>query len=62
MTGGLLLAVAIPLAVIIGVIFWPERIPEDRTVEPIEARIEREAKHQKGRRDAARSRGRSPTR
>ncbi|WP_369023650.1 hypothetical protein [Nocardia cyriacigeorgica] len=52
MTAGLLLAVAIPLAVIVGVVLWPERIPEERTVDAIRQRIEREAKHPKGRRTA----------
>lgn len=50
MTGGLVLAIAIPLAVLIAVVLWPERIPEERSVDGIRARLEREAGHQKGRR------------
>ncbi|WP_406237612.1 hypothetical protein [Nocardia sp. NBC_01009] len=33
---------ALPLAVLVAVILWPERIPKDRTVEAIRARIESE--------------------
>ncbi|MET9216231.1 MULTISPECIES: hypothetical protein [unclassified Nocardia] len=52
MTGGLVLAVAIPLAVLVGVVLWPEPIPKDRTVDAIRARIEQEAQHPNGRRTA----------
>lgn len=37
---GLVVAVGLPLAVLIGAIFWPERTPSDRTVKAIRRRIE----------------------
>ncbi|MFD6394527.1 hypothetical protein [Nocardia sp. NPDC060259] len=43
-TLGFVVAVGLPLAVLLGVIVWPERIPKDRTVEAIRARIENEAR------------------
>ncbi|MGY2059494.1 hypothetical protein [Nocardia gipuzkoensis] len=39
---GWVLVFALPGAVIVGVVFWPERIPKDRTVEAIRQRIEDE--------------------
>ncbi|MEV2219062.1 hypothetical protein AB0E01_04200 [Nocardia vinacea] len=39
---GWVVAVGLPLAVTVGVIVWPERIPKDRTVREIRERIERE--------------------
>ncbi|WP_305779498.1 hypothetical protein [Nocardia nova] len=41
---GWLIVVGLPLTVIVAVILWPERIPEDRTVEGIRRRIEAEDK------------------
>ncbi|MGY4099693.1 hypothetical protein ACW2Q0_09050 [Nocardia sp. R16R-3T] len=41
-TFGLVAAVGLPLLVLIGAIFWPARIPKDRTVEAIKQRIEDE--------------------
>ncbi len=41
---GWLVVVALPLAVLVAVIVWPERTPEDRTVEGIRRRIEDEDK------------------
>lgn len=38
-TLGFVVAVGLPLAVIIGVVLWPERIPPDRTVSAIQPRI-----------------------
>ncbi|WP_454198483.1 hypothetical protein [Nocardia sp. Marseille-Q1738] len=39
---GIAVAVGLPLGVLIAVIFWPERIPKDRSVEAIRQRIEDE--------------------
>jgi|GEM_PF-3947004 len=39
---GLVLAVGLPLAVLIGALCWPSRIPKDRTVHAIRRRIEKE--------------------
>ncbi|WP_280294417.1 hypothetical protein [Nocardia abscessus] len=39
---GWVLVFALPGAVMVGVIFWPERIPKDRTVEAIRQRIDDE--------------------
>ncbi|WP_280484097.1 hypothetical protein [Nocardia farcinica] len=39
---GFTVAVGLPLVVFVAAIFWPERIPPDRTVEAIRARIEDE--------------------
>ncbi|MCU1643381.1 MAG: hypothetical protein JWN03_3656 [Nocardia sp.] len=36
---GFVLAVGIPLGVLVGAIFWPERVPKDRTVDVIRQRI-----------------------
>ncbi|MQY25115.1 hypothetical protein [Nocardia aurantia] len=41
-TFGLIAAVGVPLAVLVLAIFWPERVPQDRTVEAIRRRIEAE--------------------
>ena len=41
-TLGFVIAVGLPLAVIVGVVLWPERIPPDRTVSAIQQRIKRE--------------------
>ncbi|MFC9968509.1 hypothetical protein ACFVH4_30140 [Nocardia ignorata] len=42
-TFGFIVAVGLPLAVIVGVVLWPERIPPDRTVSAIQQRIARES-------------------
>ncbi|MGW0358527.1 hypothetical protein ACWDXV_30425 [Nocardia nova] len=39
---GWLVVVGLPVAVLVAVILWPERIPDDRTVEGIRRRIEAE--------------------
>ncbi|MEW1740804.1 hypothetical protein ACWEPH_31585 [Nocardia beijingensis] len=39
---GLFVAFAVPLVVFFAVVFWPERIPKERTVDAIRERIERE--------------------
>ncbi|WP_433727230.1 hypothetical protein ACQP0C_35505 [Nocardia sp. CA-129566] len=39
---GYVVAIGLPLAVIVAVTCWPERIPKDRTVQAIRARIEDE--------------------
>ncbi|MEV0028172.1 hypothetical protein [Nocardia sp. NPDC050793] len=39
---GWVVAIGLPLAVTVGVIAWPERIPKDRTACGIRERIERE--------------------
>jgi hypothetical protein len=39
---GWVLVFGLPVAVMVAVIFWPERIPKDRTVETIRQRIEEE--------------------
>ncbi len=31
---GLLIVIALPLVVLVVAVFWPERVPEDRTVGP----------------------------
>lgn len=36
---GLIVAIGIPLVVFVAAIFWPERIPKDRTVHAIQQRI-----------------------
>lgn len=41
-TLGWVMVFGLPLAVIIAVVLWPERIPKDRTVEAIRQRIEEE--------------------
>ncbi|MFD8099751.1 hypothetical protein ACFV24_09475 [Nocardia fluminea] len=41
-TFGFVVTIALPLAVIVGVIVWPERIPPERTVEHIRQRVEDE--------------------
>lgn len=41
-TLGFVVVIRLPIAVIFAVIFWPERIPKDRTVEEIRRRIESE--------------------
>ena len=41
-TLGFVVAVGLPLAVIVGVVLWPERIPPDRTVSAIQQRIKSE--------------------
>ncbi|MFJ1458675.1 hypothetical protein [Nocardia wallacei] len=37
-----MIAIGLPLAVLVGAICWPVRIPRDRTVETIRQRIEEE--------------------
>ncbi|WP_433600554.1 hypothetical protein ACQPXH_01440 [Nocardia sp. CA-135953] len=39
---GIMLAIGLPLGVVVAVIVWPERIPKDRTVDAIRARVEAE--------------------
>ncbi|MFC9995910.1 hypothetical protein [Nocardia sp. NPDC127526] len=39
---GWAVAIGLPLAVLVTVIVWPERIPKDRTVDGIRARIQSE--------------------
>ncbi len=39
---GWVVAIGLPLAVTVGAIVWPERIPKDRTVRRIRERIEHE--------------------
>ncbi|WP_431957402.1 hypothetical protein [Nocardia lijiangensis] len=39
---GWMVVIGLPLAVTVGVIVWPERIPKDRTVTGIREQIERE--------------------
>jgi hypothetical protein len=39
---GLILAIGLPLAVLIGALCWPTRIPKGRTVDGIRRRIEDE--------------------
>ncbi|GEM31171.1 hypothetical protein NN3_21780 [Nocardia neocaledoniensis NBRC 108232] len=39
---GWTLVIGLPLAVVVGVILWPEQIPQDRTVDAIRDRIDRE--------------------
>ncbi|MGV9544742.1 hypothetical protein [Nocardia beijingensis] len=39
---GLFVAFAVPLVAFFAVVFWPERIPKERTVDAIRERIERE--------------------
>ncbi len=41
-TLGWFIALGVPLAVFAAAVFWPERIPKDRTVRGIRERIERE--------------------
>lgn len=47
---GWVLVFALPIAVIIGVIVWPERIPPDRTVDAIRERVEAERRREINRR------------
>ncbi|MEV4236433.1 MULTISPECIES: hypothetical protein [unclassified Nocardia] len=39
---GWVIVFGLPLTVVFAVIFWPERIPKDRTVQAIRQRIEDE--------------------
>lgn len=39
---GWVAVIGLPLAVLVAVILWPERIPKDRTVQAIQRRIEGE--------------------
>ncbi|MGW4770795.1 hypothetical protein ACWEO2_22485 [Nocardia sp. NPDC004278] len=39
---GLTVAVGLPLAVILGTVFWPTQIPKDKSVDGIRQRIEDE--------------------
>ncbi|WP_433714620.1 hypothetical protein ACQP2U_11230 [Nocardia sp. CA-084685] len=39
---GWVIVLGLPLTVVLAVIFWPERIPKDRTVRAIRQRIEDE--------------------
>lgn len=41
-TLGWFIAIGVPLAVFAAALFWPERIPKDRSVREIRERIERE--------------------
>ncbi|MFI2284237.1 hypothetical protein [Nocardia beijingensis] len=43
---GFIVAVGLPLVVLALAILWPERIPEDRTVDAIRQRIEGEDRSQ----------------
>ncbi|MEU4706789.1 hypothetical protein AB0G00_10170 [Nocardia salmonicida] len=49
-TLGFVIAIGLPLAVLVGVVLWPERIPPDRTVDAIRRRVESETDRQSGRR------------
>ncbi|RDI44514.1 hypothetical protein [Nocardia mexicana] len=42
LTFGFVIAIGLPLTVLVAVICWPERTPEDRTVEAIRRRVENE--------------------
>ena len=39
-TVGFVVVIGLPLAVIVGAIYWPERIPSERSVDGIRERIE----------------------
>ncbi|WP_280382080.1 hypothetical protein [Nocardia wallacei] len=39
---GLIVVVSLPMAVFAAAVFWPERLPKDRTVHAIRKRIEQE--------------------
>ncbi|WP_328409077.1 hypothetical protein [Nocardia sp. NBC_00403] len=39
---GFIVVIGLPLAVLVAVILWPERIPKERTVEAIRQRVEDE--------------------
>ncbi|MET8877376.1 hypothetical protein [Nocardia sp. NPDC004604] len=41
-TLGWMIVFVLPLTVVFAAIFWPERIPKDRTVEAIRRRVESE--------------------
>ncbi|MFD4434157.1 hypothetical protein [Nocardia sp. NPDC058497] len=41
-TLGFVVAIGPPLAVLVGVVVWPTRIPPDRTVDAIRRRVESE--------------------
>lgn len=45
---GLVVAVCIPLGVFAVVVFWPQRIPKEKSVQAIPERIEREDTRQQG--------------
>jgi hypothetical protein len=47
---GFAVAIGLPLAVLFGVIVWPEPIPKDRTVDTIRRRVESEAEQSRVRR------------
>lgn len=40
--GGLVIVVALPIAVLVAVLIWPQRSPKDKSVTAIRDRIERE--------------------
>lgn len=42
---GFIVAVGLPLVVLVACIFWPVRIPPERTVDAIRARIEAEGRY-----------------
>ncbi len=39
---GIAVAIGLPLGVLVGTIYWPERIPKGRSVEDIKRRVEEE--------------------
>ncbi len=41
-TFGFVVTIALPLAVLVAAILWPERIPPDQTVDAIRQRVEDE--------------------
>ncbi|MFD8098034.1 hypothetical protein ACFV24_00715 [Nocardia fluminea] len=48
-TLGFVVAIGLPLAVLVGVVLWPERIPPDRTVDAIQRRVEAETERNRAR-------------
>ncbi|MFE6923167.1 hypothetical protein ACFVAV_19215 [Nocardia sp. NPDC057663] len=49
-TLGFVIAIGLPLAVLVGVVFWPTQVPPDRTVEEIRRRVEAETERNRVRR------------
>ncbi|MFI6367546.1 hypothetical protein ACIBG0_32905 [Nocardia sp. NPDC050630] len=45
---GLVVAVCIPLGVFVVAVFWPQRMPKEKSVQAIRERIEREDTRQQG--------------
>lgn len=45
---GLSVAFAVPLGAFFAVVFWPERIPKEKSVQAIREQIEREDMRQQG--------------